>query len=75
MHHKGPLIQYRQLTIQKRKLFNQFTSEVTRRPAMEMDDLLRRKMVVWNYSRLHTPKVGATTESNGSVATLLPLWE
>ena len=43
---------------------------------MEMNDLLRRKMVVWNYSRLHTPEVGATTESNGSVATLLylPLW-
>ena len=37
---------------------------------MEMNGLLRRKMVVWNYSRLHTPEVGATTESNGSVATL-----
>ena len=43
---------------------------------MEMNGLLRRKMVVWNYSRLHTPEVGATTECNGSVATLLylPLW-
>ena len=43
---------------------------------MEMNGLLRRKMFVWNYSRLHTPEVGATTESNGSVATLLylPLW-
>ena len=40
---------------------------------MEMNGLLRRKMVVWNYSRLHTPEVGATTESNGSVATLLYL--
>ena len=66
MHHKGPLIQYRQLTIQKRKLFNQFTSEVTRRPAMEMDDLLRRKMVVWNYSRLHTPEVGGKKRYNGA---------
>ena len=37
---------------------------------MEMNGLLRRKMVVWNYSRLHTPEVGATKESNGSVATL-----
>ena len=78
MHHKGPLIRYRQLTIQKRWLFNPLTSEVTRRPAMKMNDVQRRKMDVWNYARLHTPDVGGkkrATESNGSVHSVISIRE
>ena len=86
MHHKGPLIRYRQLTIQKRWLFNPLTSEVTRRPAMKMNDIQRRKMDVWNYgvpnmgyaARLQTPDVGGkkrTTESNGSVHSVISIRE
>ncbi len=69
MHHKGHLIKYRQLKIQKRQLFNQLTSEYTRWPAMQVNGVRRRRGDVWNYTRLHNLEVEQKKAYNGV------LWE
>ena len=40
---------------------------------MEMNDVQRRRMDVWNYARLHTPEVGGKKRYNTTSVKVLNL--